>query len=164
MVHGGVLSPYRRGRLGRTLQLVGHHLTLALAWTVAHIARPNEAPSAAALPSVVRFVPHRPTTFVRRLRSPARAWTETVPAPPPELLTVAGIRRDPELEVQAYEKAPLREFFGAHFEEIAPLAPVLTMIAPVLAVAPRLTAATTRLLRRQDIEPTATARTTDADR
>jgi len=153
--------PYRRGRVRRTLHVVGHHLTLALAWTVAHIARPNEAPSAAALPSVLRFVPHRPTRLVRRLRSPARSWTEPVPAPPAELRTVAGIRRDPELERQAYEKAPLREFFGAHFEEIAPLAPVLTMIAPVLAVAPRLTAATTQLLRRQDLEPTTVPQTVD---
>jgi hypothetical protein len=92
------------------------------------------------------------------------SWTEPVPAPPAELRTVAGIRRDPELERKAYEMAPLREFFGAHFDEIAPLAPVLTMIAPVLAVAPRLTAATPRLLNRQDIEPTTTPRNVDPRR
>ena len=60
----GAVSPYRRGRVGRALHVVGHHLTLALAWTVAHVARPTAAPGANSLPSVVRFVPHRATSYV----------------------------------------------------------------------------------------------------
>jgi ferredoxin len=100
------------------------------------------------------LIPYVPTRFVRRLRSPARAWSDPVPAVPTELQTVPGIRRDPDAEQKAYEQAPLHDFFVLRRAEMTALQRVATMMVPMLTTWPRLSAATLALERQQTVTPT----------
>jgi epoxyqueuosine reductase len=61
-----------------------------------------------------RFLPPLPEVARRRFLSPRQPWTEEPPAIPDELLTVPGIWRDPEGEVEAFDKAALPYFPEVH--------------------------------------------------
>jgi ferredoxin len=98
-------------------------------------------------------LPYVPTRWVRRLRSPAVTWTDPVSEPPGELRTVAGIRSDPQAAQEAFERAPLHDFFHLHHDALVALVPIATLIAAEVRMAPRLRSATGRLVERQDVEP-----------
>jgi hypothetical protein len=100
-------------------------------------------------------VPHVPTRFIRRLRSRARPWTDPVPAPPAELQTVPGIRRNPLIEQRIHAEAPLHDFFRLHSDALRALGPVATMVVPGITVAPRLSGPTRRLELSHDTHPEA---------
>jgi epoxyqueuosine reductase len=146
----GMTLPYRRGPLRRRLQHLGHRVTEKIARYLGPyaVARTDSGSNA-----VAAAIPHVPTRFIRRLRSPARAWTDTVPAPPAELRTVAGIARDPQIEQRAHTQAPLHDFFGLHSDALRALGPVATMMVPGVSVAPRLSGPTRRLELSQDTPP-----------
>ena len=80
-------------------------------------------------------IPHVPTRFIARLCSPARAWTEPIPAPPQELRTVPGIRRDAAAEKKIHEQAPPHEFFVLHRDAMTALGPVATMLVAAATTA-----------------------------
>lgn len=145
---------YRRGPVRRQLHYRGHVLAERL------------APFAGTLlgsrwMKAIRHLPYVPTRAVRRLRSPAAPWTAPIPEPPAELRTVPGVRRDPEAEQEAYETAPLHNFFVLHADAIAALTPVAGMFLPVVTTTPRLDHATRNLVARQDTRPTRTPAPTD---
>ncbi len=144
------LLPYRRGRLRRRLHLMGHHLAERVARHLGPFAMSNMGVASS---GTAAMVPHVPTRFISRLRSPARAWTTPVPAPPAELRSVPGVRRNPSAEQRFHEQAPLHDFFVLHRDALVALGPVASMVLPGLTVAPRLAAATRKLELRQDDPP-----------
>jgi epoxyqueuosine reductase len=144
-------NPYRRTRWQRIVQMGGHKIAQRAAMPLWRIV------GGAKIGRLARL-PHIPTNHVGRLRSPAAPWTTPVPAPPAELRTVAGIRRDPVLERQAHERAPLYLFFHLHADLIGLNK---ALFSTLVAAAPRLMTATRKLLLRQNCEPTTTPRAVD---
>jgi epoxyqueuosine reductase len=140
---------YRRGPIRRRKHRVGHVL---MVWLLRHFGMAVVGGRSADW--LVR-IPYVPTPFVPWLRSPATTWTDAIPAPPEELRTCAGIRRDPAAERDAYDAAPLYHFFTLHADELAALLPVAgSMVAPAITTAPRVESATRRLIAHQEIQPT----------
>lgn len=146
--------PYRRGVLRRRLHRLGNRL--------GHLLSPRLGGIVSSAPALNRLsrVPVIPTRFIPRLRSPARPWSGPKVAPPSELTSVPGIRRDEAAEADAHARHPLHFFFALH-RDIRPV--LLEHLSPtLLSVAPRLFAATRRLRSVQDNQPTAQPRD-DAD-
>ena len=137
---------YRRGLVRRWLHRGGNVMLARLAPYLFTLMGEGWDPLFTRLPYV-------PTRWVRRLRSPAVAWTDPVSDPPEELRTVAGIRRDPRAEQEAFERAPLHDFFRLHADALAVLLRKANLIAAEVRVAPRLRRATGKLVARQDAEP-----------
>ncbi|MET8982666.1 hypothetical protein ABZX85_44525 [Streptomyces sp. NPDC004539] len=141
-------SPYRRSPRQRRLQRLGHRIAERLAPQLFAIAmNPRWG-------GLLSRRPYLPTRAIRRLRSPARAWTEPVPAPPEELRTVPGIRLDPKAQQLAFEQAPLHDFFRLHADTLRTLMPKATIMAPHVTTLARVETPTENLKERQDIEPT----------
>lgn len=162
------LVPYRRGPVRRRLHVLGHRLNVRLARSVGPKAM-SRVDSAidhqeSSADGLIAKIPSAPIRLVARLRSPARPWTDSLPLPPDELRTVAGIRRNPQAEQQIHEQAPLHGFFNVHRDALVALAPVATVIGTEISVAPRLMRANRRLNQRQNIEPTTPALDADAGR
>jgi ferredoxin len=59
----------------------------------------------------MRFVPSLPATLRYRTRPGSTTWPAWTRETPDALRTVAGIRRDPELELAAFEERPLEDFW-----------------------------------------------------
>lgn len=97
-------------------------------------------------------LPHVPTARLPRLRSPAAHWAEPVPAPPAELRTTAGVRRDPEREALAAREAPLQYFFALHADAMG--AVVRHMWPAIVSCAPRVARADRRLRAARRRPPT----------
>lgn len=158
-------SPYRRTPFQRRLHLLGHRVSAKLAGWIGPVAiRGIEATIdrvGSRSHALAARIPHVPTRSIRRLRSPARPWTDPVPPPAPELQTVAGVRRDLRAEQHAFEQEPLHDFFRFHRRELIALAPVSTVIATEMSVAPRVMRAHHQLEQRQDIAPTVAPQSTD---
>ncbi|HZC10259.1 MAG TPA: 4Fe-4S dicluster domain-containing protein [Mycobacterium sp.] len=144
--------PYRRGPMRRRLHLLGHHVSETLARYLGPLGMSLLVDSTTS--PIAEHIPHVPTRFIPRLRSPARAWTDPMPAVPRELRTVPGIRRDPVAEQKAYEQAPLHDFFVLRRDEMTALQRVATMMVPMLTTWSRLSAATAQLERQQAVTPT----------
>jgi ferredoxin len=83
-------------------------------------------------------------------------WPTAMPVPPRHLLTSPGIRRDPAAEQAAFEQAPLYSFLNLQSQARPALTRHFALI--FTAVAPRLHAATFRLLAEQNREPSAPQR------
>jgi hypothetical protein len=83
--------------------LLGHHVSAVLARYLEPLGMSLLVASTTG--AISEHIPHVPTQFIRRLRSPARAWADPIPGVPRELRTVPGIRRDPVAEQKAYEQA-----------------------------------------------------------
>lgn len=136
---------YRRGTARRLMHRLGHLLE--------HHAGPRlgKIASSASTLSLLSRVPVIPTRLIGRLRSPARPWTSPAIAPPAELTTEPGIRRNVAAENDAYARHPLHFFFVLHSE----VRPVLVehLAVTLLTVAPRLFSATRRLRAAQDRQP-----------
>ena len=137
--------PYNRGivrrRLHRLGHLLGHHVGPRLGKIISTPSTLNR----------LSRVPVIPTRFIGRLRSPARAWASPAIAPPTELTTEPGIRRNVAAEDEAHARHPLHFFFVLHSE----VRPVLLehLAVTFLTVAPRLFSATRRLRAAQDRQP-----------
>jgi epoxyqueuosine reductase len=158
MTRRTAILPYRRGPIRRRLHRLGHHVTAPIARYLGPVLMSRIDAQASRLAA---SIPHVPTRFIRRLRSPARPWTDVVPAPPAELMTVPGIRRNPATERRIHDQAPLHDFFRLHSDALAALGPVATMIVPTITMAPRLAGPTQRLEQQQDIAPAAPPRVCD---
>ena len=135
----------------RRLHLLGHHVGETLARYLGPLGMSLLVDSTTS--PIAEHIPHVPTRFIRRLRSPARAWTEPICDAPRELRTVPGILRDPEAELKAYEQAPLHDFFVLRRDEMTALQRVATMMVPMLTTWPRLSTATAQLERQQTATP-----------
>jgi epoxyqueuosine reductase len=138
-------SPHQRGPVRRRLHRVGnllaHRISPQTGWFVGSQARLDR----------LSRVPVIPVRFIRKLRTPATAWdTPTAPLPP-ELRTVAGIRRNPAAEDAAFTQHPLHDFFTLHAEAFPT---VYQHMSPTLvSVGPRLLSATRRLRQFQNRQP-----------
>jgi epoxyqueuosine reductase len=142
----------RRGPLGRLL-LHSCHVVLHASTP---LAKPLLAPRGWYQLHAYRF-PHIPTHRLPRLRSPARAWTGSIPEPPPELRTTPGIRRDPRREDEAARTAPLQFFFTLRAEAMRAVVPY--MWPSVVSSAPRVARADRRLrAARREQRPAAASR------
>jgi hypothetical protein len=145
---------YRRRPVRRQLHHCGHLVIEWLAPVASTLLRSRWV-------NVVRHLPDVPTRAVPRLRSPVVPWTAPVPEPPAELRTVPGIHRDLLAEQDAYQKAPLHNFFVLHADAVAALGPVAGFFLSVIAATPRVDHATRKLIARQDAKPARTAALTD---
>lgn len=137
---------YSRGMVRRRLHRLGHQLGHHAGRRLGRIV------SSASTLTLLSRVPVVPTRFIARLRSPARPWERPTTAPPAELTTEPGIRRNVAAENDAHTRHPLHFFFVLHSE----VRPVLLehLAVTFLTVAPRLFSATRRLRAVQDRQPT----------
>lgn len=100
----------------------------------------------------LRELPSLPAAFRWMYNAPKGAWTPfDVSTVPPEVQTVAGIRRDPEEEDAAYAREPLRSFFHTYADTMAWVAPRLWR--SWLPVAPRLLRARRALRLARKAQP-----------
>lgn len=89
----------------------------------------------------------------RSSRRYSSVWPTYDLDPPEPLRRVAGIRRDPQAEAEAYAARPLRDFFRAHADSVQVLQ---HMLLARTSSGPRLTHATARIRAAQaDVEPRA---------